>query len=191
MALSGSTRVSRYQKKHSSTHTPPAHQPSLSASSIYGNMNHSIIPLNPYTWQSLSAQPLIMSSLAYLWVWSPLLHTPYTSSPNHHHPSATHVHTTAARFAAVTTPCPQLLVSQSTPHLKLYPSNFTPHIYPTTPIPAPRSAISFSFPTGQVSLPCNILLRTQLLHSLPLPINDTSLLVSKGTNCLNLLHPTF
>ena len=33
--LSGSTRVSQYQKKQSSTHTPPAHQPSLSSSSIY------------------------------------------------------------------------------------------------------------------------------------------------------------
>ena len=47
--LSGSTRLSRYQKKHSSTHTPPAHQPSLSASSIY----HEPSLLNPRTWQSL------------------------------------------------------------------------------------------------------------------------------------------
>ena len=44
----------------------------------------------------------------------------------------------------------------------------------------------FSFLTGQVSLPCNILLRTQLLYNLPLTVNDISLLVSNGTNCLNL-----
>ena len=34
-----------------------------------------------------------------------------------------------------------------------------------------------------------ILLRTQLLYSLPLLINDISLLVSNGTNCLNLFRP--
>ena len=42
--------------------------------------------------------------------------------------------------------------------------------------------------TGQVSLPCNMLFLTQLLYNLPLIIRDTSLLVSRGTNCLNLLH---
>jgi len=43
--------------------------------------------------------------------------------------------------------------------------------------------------TGQVSLPCNMLLLTQLLYNLPLMIRDTSLLVSSGTNCLNLFQP--
>jgi len=42
------------------------------------------------------------------------------------------------------------------------------------------------FLAGQVSLQCNILLCTQLLYNLPLTINDISLLVSNGTNCLNL-----
>jgi len=45
------------------------------------------------------------------------------------------------------------------------------------------------FLTGQVSLPCNITLHTQLLYNLPLIINDISLFVSNGTNCLNLFHP--
>jgi len=67
--------------------------------------------------------------------------------------------------------------------------NFTPHIYLTILISAVWSATSFSFLTSQVSLPCNILLRTQLLYNLPLTINDISLLVSNGTNCLNLFHP--
>jgi len=38
------------------------------------------------------------------------------------------------------------------------------------------------------SLPCNILLHTQL-YNLPLTISDISLLASNGTNCLNLFHP--
>jgi len=67
--------------------------------------------------------------------------------------------------------------------------SFTPHIHLTILISAHWSATSFSFLTGQVSLPCNILLRTQLLYNLPLTINDISLLVSSGTNCLNLFRP--
>jgi len=43
--------------------------------------------------------------------------------------------------------------------------------------------------TGQVSLPCNILLCTQLLYSLPLIISDVSILISNGNNCLSLFHP--
>jgi len=50
-------------------------------------------------------------------------------------------------------------------------------------------ATSFSLLTGQVSLPCNILLRTQLLYNLPVIINDTFLLVSNGTNCQYLFQP--
>ena len=52
-----------------------------------------------------------------------------------------------------------------------------PHIHLNILIYARWSATAFSFLTGQVSLPCNILLRTQLLYNLPLIINDTSLLV--------------
>ena len=56
---------------------------------------------------------------------------------------------------------------------------------------------SFSFLTGQVSHPCNILLLTQPLYSLPFIVNDISLLVSSdtnclkfsGSNCLNLFYP--
>jgi len=46
----------------------------------------------------------------------------------------------------------------------------TLHIYLTILISACWSATSFSFLTGQVSLPCSILLYTQLLYSLPLLI---------------------
>ena len=71
--------MSRYQKKHPSTHTPPAHRPSLSASSIFHEPQHH--PCSIHVLDNLSVQPLTVSSSAYLWVWSPLLHTPYTSSP--------------------------------------------------------------------------------------------------------------
>ena len=40
----------------------------------------------------------------------------------------------------------------------------------------------------QISLPCNILFCTQLLHSLPLIINDIPILLSNGTNCLKLFQ---
>jgi len=50
------------------------------------------------------------------------------------------------------------------------------------------SCNSFSFFTGHVSLPGNIQLQTQLLYNFTLIINDTSLLVSRGTSCLNLYH---
>jgi len=64
-----------------------------------------------------------------------------------------------------------------------------PHSHLTILISARWSATSFSFLTGQISLPCNILLCTQLLYNLPLTFNDTSLLVGSGAYCLNLFHP--
>jgi len=48
------------------------------------------------------------------------------------------------------------------------------HIHLTILISARRSATSFCFCTGQVSLPCNMPLHTQLLYSLPL-IGDMSI----------------
>ena len=64
-----------------------------------------------------------------------------------------------------------------------------PHIHLTILISARWSATTFSFLTGQVSLSCTMLLLTQLLYNLPLIIRDMSLLVSSGTNCLNLFQP--
>ena len=66
--------------------------------------------------------------------------------------------------------------------------SLTPHIHLTILISARWSATTFSFLTGQVSLPCNMLLRTQLLYNLPLIIKDMPLLVSSGTSCLNLFQ---
>jgi len=91
--------------------------------------------------------------------------------------------------------CCSTEITSSNPSLSLNPllrtisCSLMPHIHLTILICAPWSDTSFSFLMGQVSLPCNILLCTQLLYNLPLIINDISLLVSNGTNCLNLFHP--
>jgi len=100
------------------------------------------------------------------------LHTPYISSPNHCLLFAAHAHTIATCFATVPRLCHLILVSLSTLYLEFYL------------VAAVWSATSFSFLTGQVSLLCNILLRTQLLYNLPLTVNDISSLVSNGTICL-------
>jgi len=75
-----------------------------------------------------------------------------------------HAHTIATCFAVVPKLCHLILVSLSTLYLELY------------------LVASFSFLMGHVSLPCNILLHTQLLYNLSLNINEIALLVSSGTN---------
>jgi len=145
--LSGITRVSRYQKKHSPTHTHCGHQSSLSASSIYYDPWHP--PYSIHKLYSLFPQSLSKFSLVYLLAWHPPLHTPYISSPNHYPLFATHAHTIATCFAVVPRLCHLILVSLST-LLGTLSDNFTPHIHLTILISALWSATSFSFLTGQV-----------------------------------------
>ena len=78
--LSGTTWVSRYQKKHSPTHTHRGHQSSQSAFSIYEPWHP---PYSIHVLCSFFPQSLFKFSLVYLLVWYPPLHTPYISSPNH------------------------------------------------------------------------------------------------------------
>jgi len=66
---------------------------------------------------NLFAQPLSMSSLVYLLVWSPLPHIPHTSSPNQCLHFATHANTIATCFAVVSRPYHLFLVFLSTPYL--------------------------------------------------------------------------
>ena len=72
---------------------------------------------------------------------------------------------------------PVLLFMSSIPNLSLssllgnLSLSLMPHIHLTILISAHWSATTFSFLTGQVSIPCNILLRTQLLYNLPLIIS--------------------
>ena len=137
----------------------------LSSSSIYNDQWHPLCSF--YVLDSPLVQPLSRSSLVFLLVLDPQLHTPYISSPNHHLLFAAHAHTNAACSAAIPMLCHLYLVSLSTDHynscsLKCH------HVF---------------------SLPCNMLLLTQLLYNLPLIIKDTSLLISSGTSCLNLFQP--
>ena len=92
----------------------------------------------------------------------PLGLEPSTSYSIHFFTQSAHAHTIATCFAVVSILYNLFLVFLSTPYFEL---------------------------TGQVSLPCSTLLCTQLLYSLPLLTIDMSLLVSSGTNCLNLFHP--
>ena len=131
-------------------------------------------------------QPLSRSSLVFLLVLHPLLHTPCISSPSHHHLFAAHAHTNAACFCCNTNAMPFISSLSLSSLLGNLSFSLVPHIHLTILISARWSATTFS---GQVSLPCNMLLHTLLLYNLPLIISDTSLLVSNGTNCLNLFQP--
>ena len=90
---------------------------SLSASSIYHDPQHP--PCSNYVLGNLSAQPLSMSSLAYLLVWSPPPHIPCISSPNQCLLFAVHAHTIATYFAVVSILYHLFLVILSTPYLEL------------------------------------------------------------------------
>jgi len=96
--LSGTTRVSRYQKKYSPTDHPDHHPIFISFFHLLRSIASSLFNLR--AWQSF-AQPLSKSSLVYLLVWSPPLHTPYISSPNECLLFATHAHTIITCFAVV------------------------------------------------------------------------------------------
>ena len=101
---------------------------------------------------------------------------------------AMHAHTMTTCFAVVLRLCHLNLVSLST-LLGTVSYTLVSHIHLTSLTAALLSATSFSFLTGQISVPCNIVHRTHLLFSLPVIISDISILVSNGANCLNLFHP--
>ena len=101
--LSGTTQVSRYQKKHSPTHTHRGHQSSQSAFSIYYEPWHP--PYSMHVLCSLFTQSLSNFSLVYLLAWYPPLHTPYISLPNHYLLFAAHAHTIATCSAVVLKLC--------------------------------------------------------------------------------------
>ena len=106
---SGTTQVGRYQKKHSPTHTHPEYRTSFI---IFLHLQRSMAS----NFDSPLVQPLSRSSLVFLLVLDPQLHTPYISSPNHHL-FAAHAHTNAACSAAIPMLCHLYLVSLSTPYL--------------------------------------------------------------------------
>ena len=109
-----------------------------------------------------------------------------SASPNHCLLFTTHAHIITTCFAVVLRLCHVFLVFQ----LLIWNSVFYLNVTHSSDlhVSARWSATSFSILTGEVSLPCNILLHTQLLCSLPFKINDIFILVSSGTNSLNLFN---
>ena len=96
---SGTTRVGRYQKKHSPTHTHPVTVLPLSSFSICNGPWHPLY--STYVLHSPHVQPLSRSSLVFPLVLNPPLHAPYISSPSHSHLFATHSRTSTACSAAI------------------------------------------------------------------------------------------
>jgi len=182
--LSGTTR---YQKKHSPTHQPDHHPIFISFFQLLRSTASSLIKLR--AWQSICTTSLhvlfgLPLSLEPSTSYSIHFFTQSVSSFRNRCPYLRNL------FAVVLKLYDLFLVFFSTPYSELYLSfTLTLHIHLTILISARWSATSSSFLTGQVSLPCSILLHTQLLYSLPLRINDISLLVSSGTSCQNLFHP--
>ena len=125
-------------------------------------------------------QPLSRSSLVYLLVWNPLLHTPYISS-NHYLRFSTHAQTITTCFAVEPRLCHLFLISHSAHYLEISYLNAThpfsylfaelqPHFLSLQDRSHFRGTYCFAAFCQQ----------PQLLYYLHLVINDTSLLVSSG-----------
>ena len=184
---SGTTWVGRYQKKHSPTHIHPDHRTSFIN---FLHLLHSIAS----SLFSLRARQSSLTTSVQVHIGLPLGLGPSTSYSMHFFAQSSSFRSTCpyhrSLFLVIPMLCHLYLVSLSLSSLLGNLSfSLISHIHLTILISARWSATTFSFLAGQVSLPCNMLLRTQLLYNLPLIINDTSLLVSSGTNCLKLFLP--
>jgi len=179
--LSGTTRVSQYNKKHSPTHTYYGHQSSLICFlHLLDSMASSLFNLP--AWQSFSTISVqfffgLLLGLAPSTSYSIHFFTQSLSSfcPYHHNLFCCSSENMSSNPSL---PLNSLLGTVS--------CSFMPRIHLTILISALWSATSFSFLKGQVSLPCNILLRTQLLYNLPLTVNDISLLVVVRWSCMKV-----
>jgi len=159
--LSRTTRVRWYQKKHSSTHTYRGHQLSLICF-LHLLWSKASSLLNLRAWQSFSTISL------QVFFGLPLGLPPSTSYSIHFFTqSLSSFHSTCPYYRNLFCYITEIL--SSNPSLSLIPllgtlsCSLTSHIHLTILISAHWSATSFSFHMGQVSLPCNILLHTQLL----------------------------
>jgi len=141
--------VNWYQKKQSSTHTSPNHQPSLIC---VLHLQRSVDPPSSiYVLDSLFPQTLSMFSLVYLLAWHPPLHIPYISSPNHCLLFATHAHIIATCFAVVPKLCHLILVPLS--HLLgTLSCSLMPHIHLTILISVKCHHIFLSYGPGLTSM---------------------------------------
>jgi len=159
--LSGTTWVSRYQKKHSPTRHPD-HPVFISFFHLPRSIASSLFTL--CAWQSFYTTSLhVLFGL-------PLGLEPSTSYSIHFFTQLVSSFCNTCLFC-----CSINIISIPSLSLSslLGTLSFTLmlHIHLTILISARSSATSFAFLTGQVSLQCRILLRTQLLYSLPLLIS--------------------
>jgi len=155
--------------------------------SIYPNYCDPRHPLcSLYVPDSLFTQSHSKFTLVYLLAWHPPLHTAYNSSPNHCLLFAAHAHRSLffCRETRITWHnLGTTEIMSCNPSLFLNPlfgigslsCSLTPHIHLTILISAWWSANLIFLSYGQILLPCNILLCTQLLYNLLLTINDISL----------------
>jgi len=136
-AQCGTTRVSRYQKKHLPTHTYHGHQSSLICFlHLLRSMASSLFILcSTYVPDSLFPQSLSKFSLVYLLTWHHQLHTQYISSHNHCLLFSAHAHTIATCFSVVPRLCHLILVSLN-PLLGTLSCSLMPHIHLTILISA-------------------------------------------------------
>jgi len=145
-------RVSRYQKKHSPTHSYRHHSSLICfLHLLWSTSTTTNTMFNLHTRQSFST-----ISPSFLWSTSlpgTLYFILHISSPNH-------------CLFLQHMPIPSQPVLLLNPLLGTLSCSLTPHIHQTILISARWRAYSFSFLMGQVSLPCNIPLCTQLLYNL-------------------------
>jgi len=134
-----------------------------------------------YVPESLFPQLLSEFSLVYLLAWHPSLHTPYISSPNHCLLFAEHAHTIAACFAVVPKLCYPILVFHSSLYLEVYLA--ADH----SPLCQLKCYLIFLSYGPGLTFMQHTTSHTTAVQSPS--INDIYLLVSNGTNCLNLFHP--
>ena len=158
--------MSRYQKKHSPTHTYHGHQPSLICFlHILRSTTSFLINLSRQSFATISLQvffglPLgLVPSISYcIHFYAPSLSSFRSTCPYH-----------CNLF------CCSTMIMSSNPSPSLNPffgtlsCSLMPYIHLTILISAYRSRPTtlFSFLTGQVSILCNTLLRTQLLTISP------------------------
>ena len=132
----------------------------ISASSIYYNPWHPLC--------SITCLTVFFHNLSPSFLWSTLGLAPSTSYSIHFFTQSLSAFRNTCTYHHNLFRCSTEIMS-SNASLSLYPllgilsCSFTPHIHLTILISARWSATSFSFLTGQVSLPCNILLHTQPL----------------------------
>jgi len=163
--LSGTTRVSQYQKKHSPTHTYRDHQSSLICFlHLIRSLSSSLF--NLHAWQSFSTISL------QVFFGVPLGLAPSTSY---------FIHFFTESLSSLRSTCPyhhnlfccSTKIMTSNPSLSLNPllgtlsCSLMKHINLTILISVCWSTTAFSFFMGQISLPCNILILAQRLYDLP------------------------